>query len=203
MKRKANSKISLNETKNILIVGVGGQGVLLASEIIATAAMLEGYDVKKSEVHGMAQRGGSVSSHVRWGTQVFSPIIPRGKAHFLIALEMLEGIRLASWLRAGGVLILNHQKIVPASSYTLDIPYPQDVEQFTDGKNIRVLDLDVESEARRLGNVRLTNVILLGVLSRFLDFPTDVWQRAIEQTVKSEYQKINGDAFAAGAAMEI
>jgi indolepyruvate ferredoxin oxidoreductase beta subunit len=203
MRRKAHSRVSLNETKNILIVGVGGQGVLLASEIIATAAMLEGYDVKKSEVHGMAQRGGSVSSHVRWGTQVFSPIIPRGKADFVIALEMLEGIRLASWLRAGGVLILNHQKIVPASSHTLGIPYPENVEQFTDGRNIRVLDLNVESEARRLGNVRLTNVILIGVLSRFLDFPTDAWQRAIEQTVKSEYQKINSDAFAAGAAMQV
>ncbi len=186
------------ETKNILISGVGGQGILLAAELIGLAAQLEGYDVKKSEVHGMAQRGGSVNSHIRIGQEIFSPTIPLGEADFLLAFEPLEALRFCQWLKKGGICIFNSQKLVPVSSFITGIAYPQNVGDILKSNGFNVLEANATEEAKKMGNIRTVNVILLGILSKFLPLKNKSWETALKQSVKPQFYDINNKAFETG-----
>jgi len=185
---------------DFLLVGVGGQGTLLGSDVVAATGLRAGYDVKKSEVHGMAQRGGSVTSHVRWAERVFSPLIGRGEADLMLAFEKLEAVRSAGLLRPGAVIIVNDYAIPPVSVSTGESSYPSDEE-------VRCALLSVSSQvhmvagidlASRLGNVRVSNVVLLGALSCFVDLDVAHWLAAISERVPARTQEINRAAFLAG-----
>ncbi|RMG51689.1 MAG: indolepyruvate oxidoreductase subunit beta [Acidobacteria bacterium] len=184
---------------NILIVGVGGQGVVLASDIIATAALKRGYDVKKSEIHGMSQRGGAVFSHVRYGERVYSPIIPRGQVDVLVAFEMLEALRWIDHLRPGGTVIVNREHIPPPVVFTSKtLRYPSDAEGKLRQAAHRVIEVDAMDEAKALGDPRVANAVMLGALSTCLDFRPDEWREAFKVRVPPATLEKNLAAFEAG-----
>ncbi len=185
---------------NVVLVGVGGQGSVLAGQILARAAMLAGYSATASEVHGMAQRGGSVVSTVRFGPEVLSPAVPEGEAHFLLAFEKLEALRYASALRPGGVAIVNDQRITPTIESLKLAPYPDDtvVEAALSEQAGRVLLVPGLEIALKLGDARLANTVLLGVLSTFLDIPEEAWRQAIADLVPPKTVEINQQAFTEG-----
>jgi indolepyruvate ferredoxin oxidoreductase beta subunit len=184
---------------SILIVGVGGQGVLLASEIISAVAMAVGLDVKKSEVHGMSQRGGIVSSHVRIAEKVHSPTIQQGTADVLIAFEQAEGLRALNWMKEAGVAIVSTTKLVPAIvTSTKGLSYPDDAIGQMKDRAARVIDVEGDRIALELGNPRLVNTILLGVLSNELVFDTELWLDTIKAKVKPKFVDINLKAFEQG-----
>lgn len=187
-----------NKITNILIAGVGGQGILLAAELIGIAAEMNGYDVKKSEVHGMAQRGGSVNSHIRIGKEVFSPTIPQGEADFLLAFEQLEALRFAHWLKKDGVCIFNNQRIVPVTSFITGIPYPEKVKETLEQSGVKTYEINATETAKKLRNLRVVNMILLGALSDFLPLRFDSWESAIESHVKPAFREVNMNAFKIG-----
>jgi len=186
---------------NFLVTGVGGQGALLASNVLAEVGVRAGYDVKKAEVHGMSQRGGSVTSHVRWGNAVKSPVIGQGEVDFLLALEKLETLRYLTMLRPGGTVVVGEFKISPLSVSSGDDRYPDDQEmgrilkQVTDDYHfIPTLTL-----AREVGNTRAHNVVLLGALSNFVpDVALEVWMAVIKERVPKKYVELNLQAFEAG-----
>jgi len=187
-----------NEIINISLVGVGGQGILLASEVISRAAMLSGLDVKKSEVHGMAQRGGSVVSEVRIGEKVYSPLITAGETDFLVSFDLLESLRYADILRPEGLALINNQVIVPVTVSSGQQPWVEDIPQRIENAypNRRIIDaLDM---AKDLGNVRATNMIMTGALSHFLNLDEKVWDQAIAELVPSKHMEVNVKAFNAG-----
>lgn len=186
------------EAKNILLVGVGGQGVVLAAELLALAAQEAGYDVKQTEVHGVAQRGGAVSSHVRIGPKVFSPLTKPGEVDILLALEKLEALRYAHHLKEGGVAIVNDHEIEPIRFPGDERPYPKEAIDFLKGKGLQVIPVAATTEAIELGDRRVANVILLGVLSQFLDIPTSAWERTLEERIPQRFLAINQRAFARG-----
>jgi indolepyruvate ferredoxin oxidoreductase beta subunit len=182
---------------NVLIVGVGGQGTLLASKIIGQAAMQEGYDVKLSEVHGMAQRGGSVVTHVRFGPQVFSPLVEKGEADIILAFEKLEALRWSTYLRQGGLLVVNDQEIPPMPVIMGAAIYPQGIcERLAADK--RIIRVNALEMARSAGESRAVNVVLLGVAARSLSFSRKVWENALVEAVPSKALAINQKAFALG-----
>ena len=182
--------------KDIVIVGTGGQGIVLASRMLAAAAFLSGLDVKESEIHGMAQRGGSVIGHIRFGEEVYSPTIPVGRADLILALEELEALRYAHFLRKDGVVLLNRKKILPAG---LDEEgYPKDVEERLKGLNFKVFSLNGEELARELGNPRVENTLFLGVLSSWLPFEESTWEEVIKRSVPSKSLEVNLKAFYKG-----
>ncbi len=183
---------------NILIVGVGGQGVLLASELLSEVAIMTGNDVKKSEVHGMSQRGGVVSSHVRYGSQVFSPIIPYRKADIILSFEQSEGLRALDWLLPEGKIIVSRTRLVPPSAHLGGLGYPDDPIAEIKAKNADMIAVDADKMALELGNPRLVNTILLAVASPFLKFEKAVWQEAIRKLVKPKFVEINLKAFDLG-----
>ncbi len=184
---------------SILIVGVGGQGVLLASELISEVAIRAGLDVKKSEIHGMAQRGGVVSSHVRIGPRVFSPTIPYGQADVLISFEQAEGLRAVDWMKKDGVAIVSTTSLIPAIvTSTKDLTYPYDALERMKKKLANVIGVEADAIARELGNPRLVNTILLGVMSGYLPFDTESWNEAIKTKVKPKFVEINLTAFERG-----
>ena len=184
---------------DILIVGVGGQGVLLASEIIAEVAMNGGLDVKKSEVHGMAQRGGVVSSHVRLGPKVYSPTIEYGQADAVISFEQAEGLRALDWMKKTGVAIISTTKLVPAIvTSSKKYNYPEDALLQAKAKAENVLDVEADKIAMELGNPRLVNTILLGVLSNYMSFEEDAWLEVIRKRVKAKFVDVNLVAFGRG-----
>ena len=188
-----------NNEHSILIVGVGGQGVLLASELISEVAIRAGLDVKKSEVHGMAQRGGVVSSHVRIGPKVFSPTIPYGQADVLISFEQAEGLRAVDWMKKDGVAIVSTTSLIPAIvTSTKDLTYPYDALERMKKKLANVIGVEADAIARELGNPRLVNTILLGVMSGYLPFDIASWNEAIKTKVKSRFIDINLTAFERG-----
>ena len=156
---------------NILLVGVGGQGTILASKILTHAALAQGYTVKMSEIHGMAQRGGSVVTQVRLGEEVYSPVIDEGEADIIIAFEQLEAYRWAHFLREGGVLIANTQKISPLPVLIGAATYPDTILANLKDKVKRFVEIDGLKLAAEAGNAKSTNVVLMGVLARFMDFP--------------------------------
>jgi len=183
---------------DILIVGVGGQGVLLASEVLSETAMKAGLDVKKSEVHGMSQRGGVVSSHVKFGPKVHSPIIPYGETDILISFEQAEALRALDWLKKDGLVVTSRTRLVPPITASGKFTYPDDPVTEMKKKTDRVIALDADKIALELGNPRLVNTILLGIVSTRLDFPVETWEAVLKERVKAKFVDINLKAFARG-----
>jgi indolepyruvate ferredoxin oxidoreductase beta subunit len=189
----------MNETMNILIIGVGGQGVLLASEILSEAAMNAGFDVKKSEIHGMSQRGGVVSSHVRIGPVVYSPTIGEGQADVLMAFEQAEGFRAVNWLKKDGIAIVSRTSLIPAIVTGSKLyHYPEDAIADMQKFVKKVIGVEADKIAGELGNPRLVNTILLGVLSNYMPFSLDLWIDTIKSRVKPKLVDINLQAFQRG-----
>jgi indolepyruvate ferredoxin oxidoreductase beta subunit len=187
-----------NGTTNVLIVGVGGQGVLLASEILCEVAKVMGLDAKKSEVHGMSQRGGIVTSHVRFGEKVYSPLIPDGEADAILAFEIAEGLRWVGELKVGGTIIVNTQRIVPPIITTGKFTYPEEVEKRIKERAKNAVLLDAFAVATELGNPRLVNTILLGVLSNSIDLEQQKWLEVIERMAPKGTGELNKKAFLEG-----
>ncbi len=187
-------------TKNIMIVGVGGQGTLLTSRILGGIITKSGYDVKLSEVHGMAQRGGSVVTFVRYGDCVAEPIVEEGQADALIAFERLEALRYAHFLKKDGVLIVNDQRIDPITVVTGAAQYPENIIE-TLKKSYQVIDVDAMDEAKKLGNAKVFNTIIVGVAAKRMDFDKEKWLEVIEATVPPKTVEINKAAFEAGYAL--
>ena len=186
-------------TKSIMIVGVGGQGTLLASKLLGNVLIAQGYDVKLSEVHGMSQRGGSVVTYVRYGDRVYSPIVDQGEADCILSFEILESARWISYLKQGGRLVTNTQKTWPMPVITGAAQYPEGiVEKLSAMANVTAVDaLKLATEA---GSAKAVNVVLIGVLSRQMDIPEEVWQKAIDETVPAKFLELNKRAFALGRA---
>jgi indolepyruvate ferredoxin oxidoreductase beta subunit len=185
---------------DFLMVGVGGQGIILASDVVAQTGLALGYDVKKSEIHGMSQRGGSVESHVRWGQRVRSPLAPMGQVDYLVAFEVLEGARWAGYLRPGGVAVLNRQRILPlaVASGTMSYPADQEVVGLLSQRGVSVEQVDGMGIAKELGNTAVASVVVLGALSRYLPFGPGAWLEAIKGRVPARYRQLNEKAFWAG-----
>lgn len=188
------------ETKNIMIVGVGGQGTLLTSRILGGIMLHAGYEVKLSEVHGMAQRGGSVVTFVRYGEKVSEPIVEEGQADVLIAFERLEAMRYAHFLKKDGVLVVNDQRIDPMPVVTGAVQYPDHIIEEL-AKEHRVISVDAMGEAKKLGNSKVFNVIVLGLAAKHMDFKKEDWLTVIENTVKPKTIEINRKAFETGYAL--
>ncbi|MFG6368734.1 MAG: indolepyruvate oxidoreductase subunit beta [Lachnospiraceae bacterium] len=187
-------------TKNIMIVGVGGQGTLLTSRILGGIITKAGYDVKLSEVHGMAQRGGSVVTFVRYGDAVAEPIVEEGQADVLIAFERLEALRYAHFLKKDGVIIVNDQRIDPITVVTNAAQYPENIIE-TLKREHNVVAVDAMDEARKLGNTKVFNTVIVGVAAKRMDFEKTQWLEVIEATVPPKTVEINKAAFEAGYTM--
>ena len=185
-------------TTNVLIVGVGGQGIILAGEILSSVCISSGWDVKQSEVHGMAQRGGSVISHVRFGRKVFSPTIEEGSADYFLAFEMLEALRFKDYLKTGGVMLVNRQQIDPITVASGVSKYPQDTLSLIREHHQNVLEIDGLNIAVNAGHTRAVNVALLGALSVYLEFDENVWKESIKKYVPVKSYDINLKAFYEG-----
>lgn len=183
---------------NILFSGVGGQGILLASEIMAYAMLAAGYDVKKSEVHGMAQRGGSVTAQLRYGDKVYSPLIEPGRADLQMAFEMMEAVRYLPYLHKGSTVIVNTQKILPPAVATGKTTYPEDVLDHITAHGIKVVLVDAFDLAREVGEVRTANVVMVGAVSAFLPMAAAVYEEIISARVPTKFKDVNLRAFAAG-----
>jgi indolepyruvate ferredoxin oxidoreductase beta subunit len=186
------------KTTSVVFVGVGGQGILLASTIVARAAMIAGHQVKTNEVHGMAQRGGSVIAHVRYGTEVFSPTVPEGTADALGALEEIEALRYAHYAAPEGLAVVNATSVVPVTVSSGAATYPEDVADRLRRAFPRLVYFDAGKRAEDLGNVRAANIVLLGALSRGLDLPLEAWEEAIGASVKEKQRDLNLRAFEIG-----
>ena len=185
-------------TKNIMIVGVGGQGTLLTSRILGGLALAGGYDVKLSEVHGMAQRGGSVVTYVRYGENVAEPIVEEGQADVIIAFEKLEALRYAHFLKKDGALIVNDWRIDPMPVVIGAAEYPQGVLDALKASGANITALDALSMAMDAGSSKAVNVVLMGVLAQHMDLSRDVWDRALEETVPPKFLEMNKLAFSLG-----
>ena len=183
--------------RNIMIVGVGGQGTLLASRILGNVLLGEGYDVKVSEVHGMSQRGGSVTTYVRYGEKVYSPIIGEGESDIILAFELLEAYRALPYLKKGGRMIVNAQQIDPMPVITGAASYPADIAAKLSEKAGAVC-IDALAAAKEAGNMKAVNVVLIGVLAKSTDIPHDKWIEALRQTVPAKFLDVNLKAFEAG-----
>ena len=185
-------------TKNIMIVGVGGQGSLLASKLLGHLLLNEGYDVKVSEVHGMSQRGGSVVTYVRFGEKVYSPVIDRGEADFIVSFEKLEAARYVEYLKKGGRIVVNTQEIDPMPVITGAASYPENPIEKMEEKGITVDAMDCLSLAEEAGSSKAVNLVLMGRLSKYFDIPEEKWLNAIEQCVPAKFVEMNKKAFALG-----
>ena len=185
----------MSDVRSVIIVGVGGQGTLLASRILGSVMMNEGYDVKVSEVHGMSQRGGSVVTYVRYGEKVCSPIIEFGEADVVLAFEQLEAARYLPYLKEGGELIVNTQCIDPMPVVTGDAVYPQDIITKLKEMNVSVTSIQAHTLAEQAGSVKAVNVVLIGAMAKKLDFPKDVWIKALKENVPAKFIDMNLKAF--------
>jgi indolepyruvate ferredoxin oxidoreductase beta subunit len=188
---------------SFVLVGVGGQGTLLASNILAEVGLAAGFDVKKSEVHGMAQRGGSVASHVRWHPeQVFSPLVGLGEADILLSFEKLEALRFAEFLRRGGTAVVNDMAIVPVtvSSGTAVYPGDEHLAKVFASLDAELMMVPGECLAQEAGNVKAANVVLLGAISKLLPLPEETWWECLAQRVPKKFLELNRVAFASGRA---
>ena len=186
------------ETKNVMIVGVGGQGSLLASKLLGRLLMSRGYDIKVSEVHGMSQRGGSVVTYVRFGDKVYSPVIDKGQADFIVSFELLEAARWTSYLKPEGKIIVNTQQINPMPVIIGAAEYPENLAQKMVDAGLNVDAMDALSLAEQAGNAKAVNLVLMGRLSRYFDIPEEEWMAAIEQSVPPKFLELNQKAFALG-----
>lgn len=185
-------------TKNIMIVGVGGQGSLLASKLLGYLLLNEGYDVKVSEVHGMSQRGGSVVTYVRFGEKVYSPVIDKGEADFIVAFEKLEAARYLEYLRTDGRIVVNTQEIDPMPVITGAAEYPEKLIEKMEAKGITVDAMDCLSLAEQAGSSKAVNLVLMGRLSKYFDISEEKWLSAIEQCVPAKFVEMNKKAFSLG-----
>jgi indolepyruvate ferredoxin oxidoreductase beta subunit len=186
------------EITNVAIVGVGGQGILLASDVLAQAALCAGYDVKKNELHGMAQRGGSVVSEVRFGPKVHSPVIPDGETDVLVAMELLEALRSIHTLRSGGVVLSDDLRIRPSVRPPGAPGYPEEIAERLRASS-RALLLPATQLAAQAGNRRAANTVLLGALSHYLSLPAEAWSRALQLSLRPSLLEVNLKAFALGS----
>ena len=186
------------KTTNIMIVGVGGQGSLLASKLLGNLLVDEGYEVKVSEVHGMSQRGGSVVTYVRYGERVFSPIIDKGEADFIVSFEKIEAARYASYLKDGGKIIVNTQQIDPMPVITGVAEYPTDALERLVDAGITVDAIDALTPAIKAGSGKAVNILLMGRLSRYMDIPCERWIEAIKKSVNPKFIDMNVKAFLLG-----
>ena len=186
------------ETKSIMIVGVGGQGTLLASRILGSVLGTAGYEVKVSEVHGMSQRGGSVVTYIRYGEKVYSPVIEKGQADIIVSFEALEAARWVSFLKKGGKLVMNTQEIEPMPVITGAAQYPANIVDTLKSLGEDVIAVDALSLAEQAGTSRAVNVVLMGVISHILDFGDKVWNDALEQCVPAKVLEVNKKAFGLG-----
>ena len=186
---------------DVFLAGVGGQGTLLASEVLCDAFLLSGYDVKKSEVHGMAQRGGSVTTHLRFGPKVFSPLIEPGRADLLVAFEKVEALRFAHYLRPGGCMVVNAQEISPPAVATGQETYPADVPERLAAVTDRLYLVDALAAALSLREVRAVNMVMIGAASRFLPLPEEAYEKALKSSLPERIVTVNVDAFRAGRSL--
>lgn len=186
------------EKLNIIIVGVGGQGTLLASRVLGNVAMKMNYDVKVSEVHGMAQRGGSVITYVKMGKKVYSPIIEKGEADIIIAFEKLEAIRWISYLKKDGTLILNDQRIDPMPVITGTAKYPEGIVEKLKEHYNKVITIDALEIAKQCGNIKAVNTVLLGLLAKSTSIDKEIWIESLKENVPSKALEVNLKAFEAG-----
>ena len=189
-------------TKNVMIVGIGGQGSLLASKLLGHLLLTEGYDVKVSEVHGMSQRGGSVVTYVRFGEKVHSPIIDKGEADFIVSFEQLEAARYLPYLKKGGRIVTNDQKVDPMPVITGAADYPENLLGKLKDAGAQVDAMDCVSLAQEAGSVKAVNIVLLGRLSNYFDIPLEKWEKAIEACVPPKFLELNKKAFALGRDCE-
>jgi len=186
---------AMNETTNVMLVGVGGQGIILASEVLSHVLMLAGHDVKKSDIHGMAQRGGSVRSDVRFGEKVFSPTIPPGQADILIAFEQLEALRYLPEVKRKGCVIVSTERIIPTTAVTGPHPYPDDIlTRLRDG-GVQVVEVPAPELAAQAGNPRTASTCLIAAVSWHLDIPDEIWDRALHQAFPQKIRAVNLRAF--------
>ena len=185
---------------NIMIVGVGGQGTLLASRILGDVAIKMNYDVKVSEVHGMSQRGGSVVTYVKYGEKVYSPIIDRGEADIVLAFEILEAYRALPYLKKGGKIIANTQQMNPMPVITGAMEYPSDIEKKL-AEKADLQAVDALSAAKEAGNIKAVNVVLIGLLAKSTDVTKEIWLDAIKETVPEKFLDVNLKAFEIGYNM--
>ncbi len=185
-------------TKNVMIVGVGGQGSLLASKLLGRLLVDEGYDVKVSEVHGMSQRGGSVVTYVRFGSKVYSPVIENGEADFIVSFEKIEAARYVDKLKKDGTIIVNTQQIDPMPVIIGATTYPDAIIDEMKAKGIHVDDIDALSLAQQAGSAKACNIVLMGRLAKYFDMPKEKWIAAIEKSVKPQFVEMNKKAFELG-----
>ena len=186
------------DTKNIMIVGVGGQGSLLASKLLGHLLLTQGYDVKVSEVHGMSQRGGSVVTYVRYGDKVYSPVIDRGEADFIVSFEALEAARWLPYPKEDGVIVTNTQQIDPMPVITGAAEYPEDIIGKLKATGAKVDALDCLKIANEAGSSKAVNIVLLGRLSHYFDLPEEAWLEAMEAIVPARFLDMNKKAFRMG-----
>ena len=186
------------ETKNIMIVGVGGQGSLLASKLLGRILLTKGYDIKVSEVHGMSQRGGSVVTYVRYGSKVYSPVIDKGQADYIVSFELLEAARWTEYLKPGGKIITNIQQINPMPVIIGAAQYPENLVNKMKAAGLDVDAFDALSLAEQAGSTKAVNIVLMGHLSRYFDFTEEEWLEAIEKSVPAKFLDLNKTAFTLG-----
>ena len=191
-------------TKNILLVGVGGQGTITASKLLTLGLLASGYDVKMSEIHGMSQRGGSVSSHVRYNDDgpVYSPVISRGEADILVSFEEMEALRWIDYLNPEGIVVVNKETIPGLKVLVGEQTYPEGIlDQLS--RTAKTMVVDGRTEAGKLGNSKVTNVILLGVIARYMKLEHIDWNKIIEENVKPQFAELNKKAFMVGYNLSI
>jgi len=188
----------MGKITNCLFAGVGGQGILLASALVSQAAQASGMDVKNNEVHGMAQRGGSVVAQIRFGEEVHSPLIRKGSADFLVALEIVEALRYAEYLQPEGLALASTQRIIPITVSAGPFKYPGDPEGLIRKRFKHYILCPCLDIARDLGDPRASNVVLVGLLSRFLPFEDHIWSKVLEEQIKPKYLDLNRKAFQTG-----
>ncbi len=196
--REIIKRIYKMETKNIMIVGVGGQGSLLASKILGHLLLSQGFDVKVSEVHGMSQRGGSVVTYVRYGNKVYSPVIDKGEADYIVSFEILEAARWLEYLNADGQIVTNTQQIDPMPVITGAAAYPENLAQKIRDKGIKIDAIDCLSIAKEAGSAKAVNIVLLGRLSHYFDIPEEAWMASLEANVPAKFLEMNKKAFEMG-----
>ena len=190
--------MSDNKVKSILFAGVGGQGILRASDIICEVIMEAGFDVKKSEVHGMAQRGGCVTSHVRYGEKVYSPLAEPGSIQTLVAFEKMEALRYLKFLKKDAAIIVNTEEIYPPAVNMGDAPYPDDVISFLKKNYGKIISFDAGQLAQKAGNIKTANVVLLGAISNLMNIDKSIWERVIKKSFPEKLVKMNLTAFQMG-----
>ena len=192
----------MGSTKNIMIVGVGGQGSLLASKLLGHLFLSRGYDVKVSEVHGMSQRGGSVVTYVRYGDKVYSPVIDEGEADFIVSFEMLEAARWLSYLKEDGVIVTNTQQIDPMPVITGAAEYPEGLVEKLKAAGAKVDALDCLSLAEQAGSAKAVNIVLMGRLSHYFDIPEEEWMESLKANVPEKFLELNRKAFQLGKEVQ-